>query len=135
MLADELRSGRGPRFMAPQVVLDNDANAAAYAESIYGFDDAETLIGIKASTGIGAGIIIAGKIHRGARGTSGEIGHMVVDRDGQFCSCGGRGCLETLIGADALVEQARTVLGHRKLESPAGLGTARTDGRPRKSRL
>jgi predicted NBD/HSP70 family sugar kinase len=121
MLADELRGGRGPRFVAPQVVLDNDANVAAYAESIYGFENAETLIGIKASTGIGAGIVVAGKIFRGARGTAGEIGHMVVDPNGRFCSCGGRGCLETLIGADALVEQARTVLGHRRMESPQDL--------------
>jgi predicted NBD/HSP70 family sugar kinase len=121
MLADELRNGRGPEFVAPQVVLDNDANVAAYAESIYGFENAVTLIGIKASTGIGAGIVIDGKIFRGARGTAGEIGHLVVDPGGRFCSCGGRGCLETLIGADALVEQARTVLGHRRMESPQDL--------------
>ena len=121
MLADGLRDGRGPRFVAPQVVLDNDANLAAYAESIYEFENAETLIGIKASTGIGAGIVVGGKIFRGARGTAGEVGHMVVDPGGRFCSCGGRGCLETLIGADALIEQARTVLGHRKMESPQDL--------------
>ena len=121
MLADELRDGRGPAFTAPRVVLDNDANVAAYAESIYGFENAVTLIGIKASTGIGAGIVIDGKIFRGARGTAGEIGHMVVDPGGRFCSCGGRGCLETIIGADALVEQAKTVLGHKKMESPQDL--------------
>ncbi|HUI60619.1 MAG TPA: ROK family transcriptional regulator [Steroidobacteraceae bacterium] len=121
MLADELRSGSGPTFVAPRVVLDNDANVAAYAESIYGFENAVTLIGIKASTGIGAGIVIDGKIFRGARGTAGEIGHIVVDPRGRFCSCGGRGCLETVIGADALVEQARTVLGHRRMESPQDL--------------
>jgi predicted NBD/HSP70 family sugar kinase len=46
---------------------------------------------------------------------------MVVDPGGRFCSCGGRGCLETLVGADALVEQAKTVLGHRRLESPKDL--------------
>jgi len=121
LLADELRGGRGPKLVAPRVVLDNDANLAAYAESIYGFENAETLIGIKASTGIGAGIVVAGKIFRGARGATGEIGHMVVEPGGRFCSCGGRGCLETLIGADALVEQAKTVLGHRRLESPENL--------------
>jgi predicted NBD/HSP70 family sugar kinase len=121
MLADELRNGRGSRFVAPRVVLDNDANLAAYAESIYGFEDAETLIGIKASTGIGAGVVVHGRIFRGARGAAGEIGHMVVNPGGRFCSCGGRGCLETLIGADALVEQARTVLGHRRMESPQDL--------------
>lgn len=122
MLADELRGGRGPQFVAPRVVLDNDANLAAYAESIYGFDNAETLISIKASTGIGAGVVVGGQIFRGARGAAGEIGHVVVDPRGRFCSCGGRGCLETLIGADALIEQARTVLGHKRMESPQDLG-------------
>ena len=119
LLADELRStSSGPRLIAPKVVLDNDANLAAYAQSIYEFPDAVTLIGIKASTGIGAGIVTDGKIFRGARGAAGEIGHVVVQPGGDFCSCGGRGCLETLIGADALVAQARTVLGHRQLKSP-----------------
>lgn len=122
VLTEELASRTsGPRLVAPHVVLDNDANLAAYAHSIYEFDTAETLIGIKASTGIGAGIIIAGKIFRGFRGAAGEIGHVVVQPGGAFCSCGGRGCLETIVGADALVEQAKTTLGHRKLPEPQDL--------------
>jgi predicted NBD/HSP70 family sugar kinase len=122
MLESELRQqGLGPRFLAPRVVLDNDANLAALAESIYAFDDVEILIGIKASTGIGAGIVVGGRLFRGGRGVAGEIGHVVVQPSGRFCSCGGRGCLETIIGADALVEQAKTVLGRRKMESPDSL--------------
>jgi predicted NBD/HSP70 family sugar kinase len=122
MLAVALRQDRGaPRLVAPRVLLDNDANLAAYAESVYEYPKVETLLGIKASTGIGAGIIVGGRIFRGRHGVAGEIGHMVVDPGGRFCSCGGRGCLETLIGADALVEQAKTVLGHRTLESPQTL--------------
>jgi predicted NBD/HSP70 family sugar kinase len=118
MLAERLREGRRPVLVAPTVVLDNDANLVAYAESIYRHEDAENLVAIKASTGIGAGIIIAGRIYRGGGGAAGEIGHVVVNRDGRFCTCGGRGCLETLIGADALVAQAKTVLGGRNLKSP-----------------
>jgi predicted NBD/HSP70 family sugar kinase len=122
LLAGELSNRTsGPRLVAPHVVLDNDANLAAYAHSIYEFDTAETLIGIKASTGIGAGIIIAGQIFRGARGVAGEIGHVVVQPGGAFCSCGGRGCLESLVGADALLEQAKTTLGHRRLTPPKDL--------------
>jgi predicted NBD/HSP70 family sugar kinase len=122
LLADELWArNSGPRLIAPKVVLDNDANLAAYAHSIYEFPNTVTLIGIKASTGIGAGIVTDGKIFRGARGAAGEIGHVVVRPSGDFCSCGGRGCLETLVGADALVAQARTVLGHRQLPSPKTL--------------
>lgn len=121
MLADDLRRRRRLMLTAPRVVVDNDANLAAYAESIYEFDSAEILIGIKASTGIGAGIVVGGNIFRGARGVAGEIGHTVVEPGGRFCSCGGRGCLETLIGADALVEQAKVALGHKRITSPQDL--------------
>ena len=110
-LAARLRQELGDQFTAPKVVLDNDANLLAYAESIYGSPSGETLIGIKASTGIGAGIIIGGNIFRGMRGVAGELGHTSLQADGRFCVCGGRGCLETLVGASVLVEQAKTALG------------------------
>lgn len=117
LLADALSKGS----WSPKVLLDNDANLAALAESTYAFDTAETLIAVKASTGIGAGIIVGGRLFRGGRGVAGEIGHVVLDPNGRYCSCGGRGCLETFIGADALVEQARTVLGGRRQDSPETL--------------
>ena len=72
MLADELKERMGTRLLTPGVVLDNDANLAAYAESIYEFEHAETLIGIKASTSIEASIVVGGKIFRGARGAAGK---------------------------------------------------------------
>ena len=119
LLAEELRKYEGtPRLVAPRVLLDNDANLAAFAESIYRYDETDTLIAIKASTGIGAGIVVGGRILRGARGLAGEVGHMVIDPSGPFCSCGGRGCLEAFIGADALVEQARSTLAYKRLDSP-----------------
>lgn len=118
-LTDALREELGGQFMAPEVVLDNDANLTAYAESIYGPSSGETLIGVKASTGIGAGIITGGNIFRGMHGVAGEIGHTSVQPDGRFCSCGGRGCLETLIGTDVLVEQAKVALGNPRQGAPA----------------
>jgi predicted NBD/HSP70 family sugar kinase len=122
LLAEELRRYDGtPRLVAPRVLLDNDANLAAFAESIYRYDEIDTLIAIKASTGIGAGIVVGGRILRGARGVAGEIGHVVIDSNGPFCLCGGRGCLEAFIGADALVEQARSTLAYKRLESPRDL--------------
>jgi predicted NBD/HSP70 family sugar kinase len=120
LIAEKLRE-RGPRLAAPAVKVDNDANLAALAESIYSYDEVDSLIAIKASTGIGAGIIVSGTIIRGARGAAGEIGHMVVDPNGHFCSCGGRGCLETVIGADALVDQAKMFIARRPQPSPDGL--------------
>lgn len=120
-LAGELRGGHSVRFTSSRVVLDNDANLAAYAMSIYEYPGEEVLLGIKASTGIGAGIIFTGKIFRGAIGAAGEIGHTVAQRDGEICSCGGRGCLETLVGADALVDRAKLVLGQRRLPAPGNI--------------
>lgn len=128
-LIEERLRERGARLTAPEVKVDNDANLAALAESIYSYEEVDSLIAIKASTGIGAGIIVGGAIVRGARGAAGEIGHMVVDPDGHFCSCGGRGCLETVIGSDALVEQARMVLARRPQPSPERFETLVTMAR------
>lgn len=121
MLMEALGGDSGAGVTAKRVLLDNDANLAALAESVYQYPDAETLIAIKASTGIGAGIMVGGRLFRGHNGVAGEIGHLVVQPGGRFCTCGGRGCLETLIGADALIEQARIVLGTRRLPVPDSL--------------
>ncbi|MEZ4404172.1 MAG: ROK family transcriptional regulator [Kofleriaceae bacterium] len=94
------------RFGAP-VLIDNDANLAALAERWWGVgqgvDDAAY---IKVATGVGSGHIIGGRIHRGARGLAGEIGHLAIDPRGAACVCGLRGCLTTLVGAQALVDRA-----------------------------
>jgi predicted NBD/HSP70 family sugar kinase len=117
----ELEERLHAKYPGLSVKLDNDANLAALAESTYAFPEADTLVSIKVSTGVGAGIIIGGQVYRGRRGVAGEIGHMMIEPGGRFCSCGGRGCLETLIGGDALVEQARTVLGHKPQNWPSSL--------------
>ncbi|MFG1958310.1 ROK family protein [Nonomuraea sp. NPDC049028] len=101
-----------------RVRLDNDANLGAYAEHVYTHPHLETLIYIKASTGVGAGIIIGGKLFRGAKGCAGEIGHTMVQPDGRFCLCGGRGCLETLVGADAMLRDAQAMLGDKIFTRP-----------------
>ncbi|OLF12793.1 transcriptional regulator, ROK family protein [Actinophytocola xinjiangensis] len=91
------------------VAIDNDANLGAMAEQIYGMDEpAETVVYVKATTGVGAGIMIGDMVYRGHRGMAGEIGHLTIDRDGDVCECGGRGCLDTIVGADALMTQVRT---------------------------
>lgn len=81
-------------FTAP-VYVENDANAQAYAEYKYGAGkNTESIIFVTISTGIGAGIILDGKIYRGLTGTAGEIGHTIVDPDSSFqCTCGNYGCL------------------------------------------
>ncbi len=94
------------------VFVDNDANLGALAESVLGASrEYRDSIFVRASHGIGAGIVIAGRVHRGFAGTAGEIGHVQVDPAGDICRCGSRGCLDTIVGAQALIEPLRTNLG------------------------
>lgn len=86
------------------VSVGNDADLAALAEhsrgSARGFDDVVYLLG---RVGVGAGILMNGRALRGAAGLAGEIGHTVLDPSGPTCHCGGRGCVETFLGDEALV--------------------------------
>src|SRR3954464_9606016 len=87
------------------VHVDNDANLGALAESVLGAGrDAGEMAYLMLSSGIGAGLILGGRLYRGAGGTAGEIGHVLVDDQGPMCRCGNRGCLETYAGAHALLE-------------------------------
>lgn len=90
------------------VAVDNDANAAALAEKIFGAGkNAENLFYYTVSTGIGAGIIVDGKIYHGASYDAGEIGHTIILPDGPRCNCGKRGCLEALASGTAIARIAR----------------------------
>ena len=94
------------------VTIDNDANLGALAEWTQGAGHGcETLVYVKVATGVGAGMIIDGRPFRGATGTAGELGHTVVDLHGRICRCGNRGCLETLVGSQALLDDLRPSLG------------------------
>ena len=94
------------------VQVDNDANLGALAElhwgAAAGYRNAAYL---KVSTGIGAGLIVDGRLFHGADGMAGEIGHTIIQEQGPFCRCGKRGCLETLAGAAALVELLQATHG------------------------
>lgn len=89
--------------------IDNDANLGALAEGWWGAGrGVDDFAYIKIGMGVGAGYMLGGKIYRGAKGVAGEIGHLVIDPyGGAPCVCGLRGCLVTLVGAPALVKQAR----------------------------
>src|SRR5918995_5916402 len=89
--------------LSMEVWLGNDANLGALAESTWGAGrDACGLVYLKLATGIGAGIVIDGRLFEGAGGTAGEIGHTSLDETGDICRCGSRGCLETYAGAAAI---------------------------------
>ena len=100
------------RRLGVPVDVDNDANLGALAEFTFGaargLDD---VIYVKVASGIGAGIILGGRLHRGVTGNAGEIGHVEVRPDGVVCRCGNRGCLETVASASALLAVLRPVHG------------------------
>lgn len=89
------------------VILNNDTNVGALAESRYGAAAGESDFAyVKVGTGIGCGLVINGEIYRGSSGVAGEIGHFTVDSAGPLCDCGNRGCLEAMAGAPHLVRNA-----------------------------
>lgn len=90
------------------VVVENDANAAAWAEYRFGAGRGEThLVCVTLGTGIGGGIIMNGAVQRGRWGMAGEFGHMIVVPDGRRCECGNRGCLEQYASGNVLGREAR----------------------------
>lgn len=93
------------------IYIGNDANMGALGESRFGAGrDVEVLTYVKVGTGIGCGLVVAGRVYTGSRGVAGELGHVTLDEDGPLCECGNRGCLETLAGGPAIVAEA---LDHR----------------------
>ena len=88
--------------------LENDANAAALGESRYGAGrGARHMLYLTISTGIGGGLVLDGRLYRGADGSAGELGHMTVDENGPEHSCGQRGCLEVMASGTAIARMAR----------------------------
>jgi predicted NBD/HSP70 family sugar kinase len=87
-------------------LADNDANLGALAESRVGAGAGlSSMVYLKIATGVGAGLILDGRVYRGGLGTAGEIGHMTMDENGPLCRCGSRGCLEAYVGGFSLVNQ------------------------------
>ncbi len=92
------------------VYLENDANVAAYAEYCLGNEEMECFVAVTLGTGVGGGIIINGKIFSGYNGAGGELGHMVIKKDGKPCSCGRKGCWEAYASATALISQTKKTI-------------------------
>ncbi|MFC3997483.1 ROK family protein [Nocardiopsis sediminis] len=135
----EIRPLVAARFDVP-VLLDNDVNAMALGEHRARHPGVGDLVFVKASTGIGAGIVSGGTLLRGALGAAGEIGHIPVrDGGGTPCRCGNTDCLEAVAGGPALLErlaaQGRAVAGVPELAAlarggdPAAVTLVRGAGR------
>ena len=93
------------------ILVENDANVAAWAAYVVEAKrKVKNLLCVTVGTGIGGGIVIDGKLYRGASGSAGEVGHMTLFPDGIACTCGNHGCTERYIGAKALAEEARRAI-------------------------
>lgn len=90
------------------ISLNNDAELGALGEWAHGAGRGERhLAYLKVGSGVGAGLLLDGKIYRGATGSAGEIGHTTIVQNGPLCACGNRGCLEALAGGTAIARQAQ----------------------------
>jgi glucokinase len=100
----------GDAFGLP-IRLEMDAQAAALGEAWKGAGvGAEHLVYVVVGTGVGAGILVHGRVYRGRRGTAGEFGHTTVEPDGPLCNCGNFGCLEALAAGPAIARRAEGAL-------------------------
>lgn len=123
---EPLRDALADRIGQP-VTVENDANAAAWAEYRFGAaQGARVVVCVTLGTGIGGGLVVSGVLYRGAYGVATEYGHMTVVPDGRRCACGNRGCWEMYASGTALARDAREladispVAAHRLLELAGG---------------
>ncbi len=111
-LADMLKEKTGISFF-----IENDANAAAYGEFIAGAGKGtKDFVMITLGTGVGGGVIANGKIYSGSNGAGAELGHTVINLEGEICSCGRHGCWEAYASATALIRQTKQAM-HRYPQS------------------
>ena len=106
------------RYGLPVTVL-NDSQAAAIGEYVYGGEHNPdgNLVVVNVRHGIGAGILINGRLFQGDGGGAGEIGHVVVQENGALCRCGKRGCLETVASAQAVLDRVRSQIGMAQMDT------------------
>ncbi|SDG58431.1 Sugar kinase of the NBD/HSP70 family, may contain an N-terminal HTH domain [Lentzea fradiae] len=115
-----------------EVELDNEANLAALAHLWPRHLAGEDFVHVSADVGIGAGVVLHGEVYRGTSGFAGELGHVVIEREGEPCTCGSRGCVERYAGLDVILREA----GRRRLDSlqkALGAGDARAVGAVRQA--
>lgn len=125
-LSDTDLAGDLQRETGLQVVLDNNANAAAYGELQVGVARGHRyVLFIGIGSGIGSGIIIDGKVYRGANGFAGEVGHITIDPEGLECRCGNIGCLETVASGPGIVRRTRERLYRDRTSSLSKLAVPR----------
>ncbi|WP_405060560.1 ROK family protein [Kribbella sp. NBC_01505] len=119
-------AGRLSRELPGPVLVDNDVNIMALGEHATEYADVEHLLFVKVATGIGAGVISGGRLHRGAQGAAGDIGHVQTPGHTELCRCGNTGCLEAVASAAALAERLGVRGSHDIVELVRAGNTAAT---------
>lgn len=113
----EIAEATGLARVTDRVSVLNDADLGAIGEAAYGAGRGlNDFIFVKMSHGLGAGLVLGGRLYRGAAGLAGNLGHVRVREDGDVCICGNRGCLETLVSAPRLVAALQSAHPHRELD-------------------
>ncbi|MCX7786686.1 MAG: ROK family protein [Spirochaetes bacterium] len=126
-----LRKQLEKTFSLP-VVVDNDVNLATFAEARKGVAKGmKHVIGLFPGTGLGSGIVLNGELYRGAFGGAGEVGHTIVEPNGNLCGCGGYGHLEALVSRSAIAKDVVALAATGK--APTVLDKAGTDYKKIKS--
>lgn len=97
------------------ISIQNNANLSAYAERVYKHHESNNLLCIILSSGIGMGIMIDGKLHKGFHGYAGEMGHMIISPDGEICRCGNHGCWELYSSEPSFLAKLAKHLNREKL--------------------
>lgn len=92
------------------VNVENDANAAALGEYVVNGGGAESFVFVTLGTGVGGGVVIDGKLYRGFNGAGAELGHIIIDPDGEQCTCGNKGCWEAYASVTALIRQTKAAM-------------------------
>jgi len=108
-------AGRLSRELPGPVLVDNDVNIMALGEHTAEYADVEHLLFVKVATGIGAGVISGGRLHRGAQGAAGDIGHIQAPGRTELCRCGNTGCLEAVASAAALAAKLENATTSRDI--------------------
>ena len=102
------------RIAGKPVAIDNDVNACALAEKLFGIcTEIDDFLWITISNGIGGGLVLDGKVYRGHGGNAGEFGHLILVENGALCGCGNRGCMEAEAAGPGIARRFRDELEKR----------------------
>jgi predicted NBD/HSP70 family sugar kinase/biotin operon repressor len=113
------------RMLGLAVEIENDANLGALAEASFGAGQGlSDVLYVKLASGIGSGLVLGGRLYRGAAGLAGELGHIQVRAEGAVCRCGNRGCLETIASTSALLALLRPTYGDLTVRAMLELSAA-----------